>query len=100
MTRLDDDRRMPRHGFLSSEFEKKFQREVPLMLYAHGLVAAVLKSQRREIYKKLCHRRRTARRAVSQNILNCCVHFCRNKLYNKSRTDRSTGVRGLQSTDV
>ena len=40
--------------------------------------------------KKLCYRRRIARRAVSQNLVNC-----RSKLYNKYTRNRSNGVRGL-----
>ena len=35
-------------------------------------------------YKKLCYRRRTARRAVSQNLVNC-----RSRLYHKSTTYQS-----------
>jgi len=35
-----------------------------------------------------------ATRYVSQNLVNC-----RNKLYNKSTTNRSNGVRGLQLAD-
>ena len=43
--------------------------------------------------QKLCHRRRTARRAMSVKI---CVY----KLYNRSTTNRSNWVRGLQLIDV
>jgi len=32
---------------------------------------------------------------VSQNLVNC-----RNNMYNKSTADRSSGVRGLQLTDL
>ena len=39
-------------------------------------------------------------RAVSVKILSSAAQECSNKLYNKSRTNRSNGVRGLQSTDV
>jgi len=39
----------------------------------------------------------SATRRVSQNLANCCTS--RNNLY-KSRTNRSNGVRGLQSTNV
>jgi len=44
--------------------------------------------------KELYYCRRTARRAVSQNLVNC-----RNKLNNKSTTNRNNGVRGLQLID-
>ena len=40
--------------------------------------------------EKLCYRRRTGRRAVSKNLVNC-----RNKLYIKSATNRSDGVTGV-----
>jgi len=46
-------------------------------------------------HKKLCYRRRTARRVVSQNLVNC-----RNKLYNKFTTKPSNGVGRLQLTDL
>ena len=42
--------------------------------------------------KKLCYHRRTARYAVSQNQIV--------GQYNKSTTNRSDGVRGLQLTDL
>ena len=50
-----------------------------------------------ELNKKLCYRRRTARRAVifSRNLVNC-----RNKLYDKSATNRSNGVRWLHLIDL
>jgi len=44
---------------------------------------------------KLCCRRRTARRVLGRNLVNC-----RYKLYDKSTTSRSNGVGGLQLTDV
>ena len=50
--------------------------------------------------KKLCYRRRTARRDASVEILPTAAWQCRNKLYNKSKTNRSNGVRALQSTNV
>ena len=45
--------------------------------------------------RKLCCRRRTARRAVSQKLVSR-----RNKLCNKSVTNRSDTVRGLQLIDL
>jgi len=38
---------------------------------------------------------KTKQEAVSQNLVNC-----RNKLYNKSTTNRNDGVRGLQLIDL
>jgi len=48
---------------------------------------------------KLCYRRRTARRDVSVKISLTAAQQCRNNLYDNSRTNRSDGVRGLQSTN-
>jgi len=49
--------------------------------------------------KKLCWRRRTARRDVSVKILLTAAQQCRKKLYNKPRTNPSNGVRELKSTN-
>ena len=51
-------------------------------------------------YKQLRYRRRTARRRMSVEIASAAAQQCRNKLYSKPLTNRSSGVRGLQSTDV
>ena len=48
----------------------------------------------------LLYRRRTARRDLSVKILPTVAEQCRNNLYDKSRTNRSNGVRGLLSTNV
>jgi len=40
------------------------------------------------------------RDALCQSASCQLLHNCRNKLYNESRTNRSHGVRGFQSTDV
>ena len=50
--------------------------------------------------KKLCYRRRTARRDVSDEFLPIVAQLCRNNLYDKTKTNWSNGVRGLQSTNV
>jgi len=57
---------------------------------AYGLIGPLFTN------KKLCYRRWTTRRDMSVNILSTA----RNKLYNKSATNRSNGVRGLQLTDL
>jgi len=50
----------------------------------------------------LLDRRRTARRDISVKSLLTVAKFvkCRNNLYDKSRTNGSDGVRGLQLTNV
>ena len=58
--------------------------------------SAYVVSEHRLVNKKLCYRRRTARRAVSGKMFVNCS----NKLYNKSTTNRSSGVRGLRLTDL
>jgi len=45
--------------------------------------------------KQLCYRRRD----VSQNLANCCITVSELGLI-AQRTNRSNGVRGLQSTNV
>ena len=47
--------------------------------------------------KKLCYRRETARRDVSVEFLPAAASQCRYNLYDKSRTNRSNGLRGLHS---
>jgi len=51
----------------------------------HAALSPVEQCRSDNSYKKLCDRRRTARRVFSQNIL-----------YNRSTTNRSNGVSGLQ----
>ena len=50
--------------------------------------------------KKLCYRRRTARRAISVENLLKLHNWCKNKLYSKSTTNRSNGLTALRLTDV
>jgi len=49
---------------------------------------------------KLSYRRGTARCVVSVEILPIATQQCRNYLYDKSLTDRSYEVGGLQWADV
>ena len=62
----------------------------PLELHAHGVCD----------YKKLSYRRGTARCVVSVEILPIATQHCRNYLYDKSWTNRSYEVEGLQWADV
>ena len=48
---------------------------------------------------QLSPRDRATRRVNSQHLFRC-AHNCWKQMYNKSGTDRSNGVKGLQSTDV
>jgi len=52
------------------------------------------------LYKKLSYRRSTARCVVSVEILPTATQQCRNYLYDKSWTDRSYAVGGLQSDNA
>jgi len=47
-------------------------------------------------YKKLCNSRWTVRCNVSVKILLTAAQQCRNNLYDKSKTNQSNGLRGLQ----
>jgi len=50
--------------------------------------------------EKHCYRRRTARRTTSVRIWSTAAQLPEQVVQQISRTDRSNGVRGLQSTDV
>jgi len=53
--------------------ERQFRVFAQLLVYSSAI----------KVNKKLCYRRRTARRAMSQNLVNC-----RNKLYDKYTINR------------
>jgi len=84
--------------FLSALVSNVVTGVVPLK--SSSVTATKHHSPQQELSKKLCYRKRTARRDVSVKILPTAAWQCRNDLYNNSRTNRSNGVRGLQSTNV
>ena len=51
----------------------------------HGRIKAPANLHSAKLNKKLCYRRRTARRNVSAKSLPTAAQQCRNKLYNKSK---------------